>query len=425
MSTMISLLLQPASKPTESAAVDKRAGNAAQSGPSFSSVYAQQQRTHEAARLAQQREAKASAPERRPDQPPTSASATTHTPVKRDEAPRTQDNKKPEEKKEMAVKRQENDDIDEDAQALSTDEASEFEAIEPDPLLLQVMLANRFDAEAVEAGAGDAAALQQVIEEGSLTALPLYSSFSFNQLQHSTDADEGEGDGVSLDLDAAMDESALLEDAAESAGEPLEELGEFGEELTMVKADMARLPTAGQAGTTVETKTTFEPVGRAESLMRSESVQAAAGARTVPGQPLAMQQPGWSQELTDKVMWMSAKNLKSAEIQLNPAELGRLDIRVQVNQETTQITFTSMHAGVRDSLEGQVQRLREMLEQQGMHDVDVNVADQSPQEQRHAGAAQGTGAGVAQGAEDDAEVIGVSEVEQPQEGHLGLVSYYV
>src|SRR5690606_22975230 len=96
-----------------------------------------------------------------------------------------------------------------------------------------------------------------------------------------------------------------------------------------------------------EIKTSLEGQGRAEALMRTEAVQQTSAARQVPGQPLNMQQPGWSKELTDKVMWMSSQNLKSAEIKMNPAELGRLEIRIQISNEQTQVSFVSPHAGVR------------------------------------------------------------------------------
>ena len=79
---------------------------------------------------------------------------------------------------------------------------------------------------------------------------------------------------------------------------------------------------------------------RSDTLLRSEAVQSAQAARQLPAQaPLNMQQPGWNRELVDKVMWLSSQNLKSAEIKLNPAELGRLDIRVQVGQNIPKLPF--------------------------------------------------------------------------------------
>mgnify|MGYP006170675769 CR=1 FL=1 len=94
-------------------------------------------------------------------------------------------------------------------------------------------------------------------------------------------------------------------------------------------------------------------------------------------QPLAMHQSGWTEEIVNRVMYLSSANLKSAEIQLQPAELGRLDIKVNMTaDQQAQVTFMSGHAVVRDALESQSGRLREMFAQQGMGQVDVNVSDQ-------------------------------------------------
>ena len=87
-------------------------------------------------------------------------------------------------------------------------------------------------------------------------------------------------------------------------------------------------------------------------------------------------------------------SLKAADIQLQPAELGRLDIRVNmVPDQQTQVTFMSAHPSVREALDGQMHRLRDMFAQQGMGQVDVNVSDQSRgwqgQEQAQQGQSQG------------------------------------
>ncbi|EJN29112.1 flagellar hook-length control protein [Pseudomonas sp. GM78] len=102
-------------------------------------------------------------------------------------------------------------------------------------------------------------------------------------------------------------------------------------------------------------------------------------ANAVPvNQPIAMHQSGWTEEVVNRVMYLSSANLKAADIQLQPAELGRLDIRVNmVPDQQTQVTFMSAHPGVREALDGQMQRLRDMFTQQGMGQVDVNVSDQS------------------------------------------------
>nr|WP_314481276.1 flagellar hook-length control protein FliK [uncultured Pseudomonas sp.] len=112
-------------------------------------------------------------------------------------------------------------------------------------------------------------------------------------------------------------------------------------------------------------------------------------------QPLSMNQNAWTEGLVNRVMYLSSQNLKSADIQLEPAELGRLNIRVNVAaDQATQVTFISGHAGVRDTLDSQVHRLRELFVQQGLAQPDVNVADQSRGQQQQGQTAQGQGSGL-------------------------------
>ncbi|MBS7663058.1 flagellar hook-length control protein FliK [Pseudomonas lalucatii] len=172
-------------------------------------------------------------------------------------------------------------------------------------------------------------------------------------------------------------------------------------------------------------------VGKLSALSQAIGQQAAQAPRAalVPGQPVALQQGGWSEAVVDRVMWLSSQNLKSAEIQLDPAELGRLEVRINMSQEQTQVTFASPNAGVREALEGQMHRLRELFSQQGMNLLDVNVSDQSLsrgwQGQEGDGRGAGGGREAAPGGAD--EEFAASVVEQPvraSDGVRGLVDYY-
>ena len=154
--------------------------------------------------------------------------------------------------------------------------------------------------------------------------------------------------------------------------------GEADSTLELGELDVAALEGEGLPEGATELRSD-NLAGRLSALSQAIAQQTSASARPVlvPGQPLAMQQGGWSEAVVDKVMWLSSQNLKSAEIQLDPAELGRLEVRVDISKDQTQVTFASPHAGVRDTLEGQMQRLRDLFTQQGMNLLDVNVSDQS------------------------------------------------
>lgn len=159
-------------------------------------------------------------------------------------------------------------------------------------------------------------------------------------------------------------------------------------------------------------------------------------ANAVPvNQPLAMHQSGWTEEVVNRVMYLSATNLKSAEIQLQPAELGRLDIRVNmIPDQQTQVSFMSAHAGVREALEGQMHRLRDMFSQQGMGQVDVNVSDQSrgwqgQEQQAQQGQNRSSGSNASGGrldAMDDETPQGIAEIAASTTSVVGssAVDYY-
>jgi flagellar hook-length control protein FliK len=94
--------------------------------------------------------------------------------------------------------------------------------------------------------------------------------------------------------------------------------------------------------------------------------------------PLAVGQAGpeWAGELEARVQWLAGRNLRSAAIQLDPPELGPLQVQVQAHRDGASVHFTTHSAAVRDLVEQSLPRLREMLESSGMNLVDVNVAQQ-------------------------------------------------
>ncbi|WP_131107322.1 flagellar hook-length control protein FliK [Pseudomonas sp. Sample_10] len=149
-------------------------------------------------------------------------------------------------------------------------------------------------------------------------------------------------------------------------------------------------------------------------------------------QPIAMNQNGWTEEVVNRVMYLSSANLKAADIQLQPAELGRLDIRVNmVPDQQTQVTFLSAHPSVREALDGQMHRLRDMFAQQGMGQVDVNVSDQNrgfqdqgQNQQAQSGRTNTTGGRL--DSMDDDVAPAVAEVAAPVTSVIGssAVDYY-
>lgn len=156
---------------------------------------------------------------------------------------------------------------------------------------------------------------------------------------------------------------------------------------------------------------------RLAALTQAATPKTANALPPVANAPLAMHQSGWTDEIVNRVMYLSSANLKSAEIQLQPAELGRLDIKVNMTaDQQAQVNFMSAHPVVREALESQSGRLREMFAQQGMGQVDVNVSDQSRgQEQQQQAQTRGVGSSGGRGGDngDSGNAIDVAEAVTP------------
>ena len=182
----------------------------------------------------------------------------------------------------------------------------------------------------------------------------------------------------------------------------------------------------GTANTTPEN---FVSKLNALSQAIGQQTPLSARAPVVVGQPVPMHQGGWSEAVVDRVMVMSSQNLKSAEIQLDPAELGRLEVRISVNQEQSQVTFASPHAGVREALDSQMHRLRELFAQQGMNQLDVNVSDQSLSrgwqgQEGDGGRGRGGASSELLGADEELHPGGVEPARTSTVSARGLVDYY-
>lgn len=253
--------------------------------------------------------------------------------------------------------------------------------------------------------------------------------------QASTEGGEAEGQLLSLGTPA---------DAAAKGGAKTESFA-----ATLLSANPGEQPTAevqpdaalAALGETLEaqegakeSRSTSEPLALrlnalGQAISQVQQTQQAQRLTQVPGQPVQMQQGNWSEAVVDRVMWLSSQNLKSAEIQLDPAELGRLEVRIELNKDQTQVTFMSPHAGVREALESQSQRLRDMFTQQGMNLMDVNVSDQSlARGSQGQGDGQGQGRGGPNGGtpgSDGDVLVSTSEISSGRTaGGRGLVDFY-
>lgn len=106
----------------------------------------------------------------------------------------------------------------------------------------------------------------------------------------------------------------------------------------------------------------------------------------------------WGDKLMGKLSWLTAKNLSVAEIHLTPPDMGPMEVRVRVYNEQATITVHAANPVVRDQLEQNSHRLRDMLGEQGLSLAQFDVSDNSQNQRGEQGAGDGEGSSSGAGA---------------------------
>jgi flagellar hook-length control protein FliK len=88
----------------------------------------------------------------------------------------------------------------------------------------------------------------------------------------------------------------------------------------------------------------------------------------------------FAQGLSDRVSWMVDNGVNGAKLQVNPPQLGPIELRIAVQGDHAQVWMSTHSAVARDALESHSPRLREMLNDQGFSQVSVDISQRSFQE---------------------------------------------
>ena len=87
--------------------------------------------------------------------------------------------------------------------------------------------------------------------------------------------------------------------------------------------------------------------------------------------------PEWGRELGERITWLVDQNLSSAQIKLNPPQLGPIEVHIALSADSTQVSVTAHNLITRDALEAAAPRLREALSAHGLGNVSVDISQQS------------------------------------------------
>jgi flagellar hook-length control protein FliK len=136
-------------------------------------------------------------------------------------------------------------------------------------------------------------------------------------------------------------------------------------------------------------------------------------------------QPKWGNDFAQKIVWLSNQQNQVAEIRLNPAHLGPVEVMLNMTSDQATAQFASPHAAVREAIEAALPRLREMMAESGIALGNVTVGADSFQQQeqtnQHAQSSSGNGQNLMG---NNGESIDPTETRMPPNRHQGLVNTF-
>lgn len=81
----------------------------------------------------------------------------------------------------------------------------------------------------------------------------------------------------------------------------------------------------------------------------------------------------WADALGQKALFMVEQQVKSAEMHLNPPNLGPMEVKLVMDGDKASLSFVTSQAAVRDALQQSLPRLQQVMADNGMASLSVNV----------------------------------------------------
>jgi len=181
---------------------------------------------------------------------------------------------------------------------------------------------------------------------------------------------------------------------------------------------------ADQLGETVQRVVAPTPLAPASPLLAATpvtetSLSSSTSGLTQMSVDVPLQNDKWQQAFSQRVVW-SIGNAQSAQLKIHPAELGMIDIKLNMVDDKANVVFNTQHGAVKDAIESALPRLREMLAEQGLNLGDVDVREEGKPGQQAANDQDGQQQGLNDGAKTD-----TGENAEAAEGHELVTAFQV
>ena len=193
-------------------------------------------------------------------------------------------------------------------------------------------------------------------------------------------------------------------------------------QATLDAASQANERSIQQTRATTEQQTYLEEVA---NQVTQDNVQVQKKQAAQLTETINIYRKDFSAQLKDKVMVMVSQKLQQVDIQLDPPELGNVQVRVNLQNEQAAVSFVVQNQQAKEALEQNINRLKDMLAGSGVDVGDANIEQRNQQNQDQlAQGDAGTGRGSNQPEQDQGQVAEHDQQSYVVKGSAVGVDYY-
>lgn len=102
----------------------------------------------------------------------------------------------------------------------------------------------------------------------------------------------------------------------------------------------------------------------------------------------SLRDASWPQQFGEKIVWLARNDQQTAQININPPQLGPIQITISLSGDQASLAFASPHSEVRQAIESALPQLKELLSSSGINlgqtNIGANLSQQNPNNHAHA-----------------------------------------
>lgn len=153
---------------------------------------------------------------------------------------------------------------------------------------------------------------------------------------------------------------------------------------TTIKPEMQPVTAAATQSTDLPDLQALSAMPADAGLLAGAPVQGQAANPAMPVVSTPLSNPAWAADFSRQFVALAQGNPTqphTAELRLDPPELGPVRITLHISDSVAQAVFVSPHAVVRQTIENALPQLQQQLAQAGLSLGQTNVSDQQPNQQ--------------------------------------------